>query len=182
MFDGPQFVFNMGGGPGVRIHQFGGNGPRRRPREANRPDDRTPQSGMTALTQLLPLLLLFILPLLSSLFSSSTPSGPNMRFDNPSPPYTLHRTTPRLKVNYFVNPREVEEYSTRKFHQLDQKAEADFLSGLQYECHNEIDLRDHMIQDAQGWFFPDEEKLRAAHNLELKSCNRLSQLQGRRNY
>ena len=36
MFDGgPQFVFNMGGGPGFRVHQFGGDRPRRRPREAN---------------------------------------------------------------------------------------------------------------------------------------------------
>jgi len=179
LFDGPQFVFNLGGGPGIRVHQFGGNGPRRRPREANRSDDRSPPSGMSALTQLLPLLLLFILPLLSSLFSSSTPAGPGMRFDSPIPPYTLHRTTPKLKVNYFVNPREVEDYSSRKFTQLDSRAEVDYVSKLRFECQNEVNVQERMLQDAQGWFFPDEEKIKAARSMELRSCRKLNDLHSR---
>lgn len=61
---GPQFVFNMGGGPGFRVHQFGGPRPRRRPREASAQAEAAP-SGWATFQSLLPLILLFVLPLLS---------------------------------------------------------------------------------------------------------------------
>lgn len=177
MFDGgPSFVFNMGGGPGFRVHQFGGPRPRRRPREATNQADAAPPSGFSSLSQFLPLLLLFLFPLISSLFSSSTPSGPSFRFDSPAPPHTLHRTTPKLKLNYYLNPIEVEDYSTRKLRQLDQKVEVDYVSKLRYECESEIRARDRMIQDAQGWFFPDVEKMKEARKLELRSCKKLESL------
>ncbi|PGH03800.1 hypothetical protein AJ79_07276 [Helicocarpus griseus UAMH5409] len=178
MFDtGPQFVFNMGGGPGIRVHQFGGTRPRRRPREANRPSDvETPPPGMATLAQFLPLLLIFILPLLTSLFSGSTSTGPSLRFDNPVPPHTMHRTTPKLKLDYYINPAEVEDFSARKFYQLDQKVEVDYVSKLRYDCESEVQARERMIQDAQGWFFPDVEKLKEARSLELRSCKKLHSL------
>lgn len=177
MFDaGPQFVFNMGGGPGFRVHQFGGQRARRRPRDANGQSE-APQSGLSALTSLLPLILLFVFPLISSLFSgSSTPSGPSVRFDSPVPPHTLHRVTPKLKVDYYVNPREVEDFSSRKFYQLDQRAEVDYVSKVRYECELEVNERDRQIQDAQGWFFPDVEKMKAARAMPLDSCRRLDTL------
>jgi hypothetical protein len=177
---GPQFVFNMGGGPGLRVHQFGGPRPRRRPREANGQSEPAP-SGWASLQQLLPILLLFILPLLSSLFSSttSTSSGPYFRFETPVPPYTMQRTTPRLKINYFVNPVDVEDFSTRKFNQLDQRAEVDYVTRLRYDCDSEAQIRDRMVQEAQGWFFPDAEKLKEARSMELKSCRRLNALNGK---
>ncbi|GAB1217655.1 hypothetical protein ATERTT37_006895 [Aspergillus terreus] len=178
-FGGPQFVFNMGGGPGFRVHQFGGPRPRRRPREAHPGSDETP-SPWDTLRQLLPLFLLFVLPLLSSLFSgSSTPSGPSYRFDAAVPPHTMQRTTPKLKVDYFLNPVDVEDYSQRKFSQLDRKVEVDYVTTLRYACENEVQVRDRMIQDAQGWFFPDVEKMKAARSMELKSCQRLESLKGR---
>jgi hypothetical protein len=91
---GQQFVFNMGGGPGFRVHQFGGQRPRRRPREANGQEEPAP-SGWNSIQQLLPLILLVVIPLLSSLFSgsSSTASGPTFRFDAAVPPHTMQRTT-----------------------------------------------------------------------------------------
>ncbi|EFW20030.1 hypothetical protein D8B26_003500 [Coccidioides posadasii str. Silveira] len=177
IFDaGPSFVFNMGGGPGIRVHQFGGPRPRRRPREANQQSETASAGGLSSLSQFLPLLILFLFPLLSSLFSSSTPSGPSFRFDSASPPHTLHRTTPKLKLNYFLNPTEVEDYSARKLRQLDQKVEVDYVSNLRYECENEVRIRDRMIQDAQGWFFPDVEKMKEARKLELRSCKKLESL------
>ena len=173
---GPQFVFNMGGGPGVRVHQFGGPRPRRRPREANEPE--AVPSAWAMFQQLLPLILLFVLPLLSSLFSSSssTPSGPSYRFDAAVPPHTMHRMTPKLNIDYFVNPGDVNDYNARKFRQLDQRVEVDYVTKLRYECQNEVNVRERMIQDAQGWFFPDVEKMKAARSLELKSCQRLDSL------
>lgn len=171
----PQFVFNLGGGPGFRVHQFGGGRPRRRPREANGDPNQAPQSAGSVLSNLLPLLILFVLPLLSSIFSSSTPAGPSFRFDTPEPPYTMQRTTPRLMVDYYLNPAEVEDYSNRKLKDLDKRAESSYVTNLQYECQREIQTRNRMIDDAQGWFLPDAEKMRAARNFDMRSCRKLDE-------
>lgn len=175
MFDaGPQFVFNMGGGPGIRVHQFGG--PRVRRRTQQQTSQAEAQTPGFSISQFLPLLFLFILPLLSSLFSASTPSGPSVRFDTPSPPFTEQRTTPKLGLNYFLNPKEVEDYSPRKLRQLDQKIEVDYVSNLRYECQTEIQARERKIQDAQGWFFRDVDKMKEARAMELGSCKKLESL------
>ena len=55
-------------------------------------------------------------------------------------PHTLHRTTPKLNIDYFVNPRDVDDYSARKFRQLDQRVEVDYVTKLRYECDSEIHL------------------------------------------
>lgn len=177
---GPQFVFNMGGGPGFRVHQFGGARPRRRPREANPASEEMP-SPWDTFRQLLPLILLFVLPLLSSLFSgsSTTPAGPSYRFDAAVPPHTMQRTTPKLKIDYFLIPGDVDDFSQRKFSQLDRKVEVEYVTKLRYACENEVQTRERMIQDAQGWFFPDVEKMKAARSMDLKSCQRLESLKGR---
>lgn len=176
MFDaGPQFVFNLGGGPGVRVHQFGGGRPRRRPREANGNSDEPPRSAMSALSNLLPLLVLFVLPLLSSLFSSATPAGPDIRFDSPEPPLTLHRTTTRLKVDYYVNPKEIVDYSGRKMKDLDRRAESNYVARLQYDCQVEMRTRNRMMEDAQGWFSEDVDKMREARNYDMRNCRRLDE-------
>ena len=179
MFDsGPQFVFNLGGGPGFRVHQFGGGRPRRRPQNANGTSDEPPQTAMSALSNLLPLLILFILPLLSSIFSSSTttPSGPKFRFDAPVPPQTMHRTTSRLNIDYYINPNDVIDYSQRDFKKLDRTAETNLVQKLQYDCEVEVQGRNRMMQEAQGWFFQDVDKMRNARNLEMRSCRRLDEL------
>lgn len=177
MFDnGPQYVFNLGGGPGFRVHQFGGGRPRRRPREANGTTDEPPQTTTSALSNLLPLLILFILPLLSSIFSTTTPAGPSFLFDSPKDPYTMHRRTSRLKINYYINPKDVVDYSGRKMSELDRLAENKYVSDLQYECQAEQRQRNRLIDEAQGWFFQDEDKIRKARNLDMRSCRRLQEV------
>ncbi|KAL3481638.1 hypothetical protein BJX99DRAFT_150373 [Aspergillus californicus] len=179
-FGGPQFVFNMGGGPGFRVHQFGGAQPRRRPRQADGQSE-APPSLRTTLQQFLPLILLFLLPLLSSLFSSATPSGPSFRYE-PITPHTMQRTTPEIKIDYFLNPRDVTDFSSREFRNLDKRVEVDYVQKLRYECETEIRAQDRMLQEANGWFFPDVEKMKAARNLELKGCRRLESLNVKRRY
>ena len=166
----------MGGGPGFRVHQFGGGRPRRRPANANDGRDNRPQGAWAALSNLLPLLILFVLPLLSSLFSS-LPTGPSIHFQE-NPPYTENRMTPNLKVKYWVDPNEVQEYSTRKLRDLDSKAEQQYITNLQYECQIETRTRNRMVEDAQGWFFPDERKMREARSYDMKACKRLDILHG----
>lgn len=172
-FGGPQFVFNMGGGPGFTVHRMGGGAPRRRPRGANEPEP----SGVSALTQLLPLLLLFILPLLSSFFSGgSSSSGPQVRFDTASPPHTMHRITPRYRIDYFINPKEVEGWKARQFNALDKQAEVDYVTTLQYQCENEVHRKRQEINDATGFFFTDEDRVRRARNMPMPGCRRLDDL------
>jgi hypothetical protein len=88
----------------------------------------------------------------------------------------MGRTTPRLNLNYFVNPLEVEDFSARKFRQLDQRVELDHIAKVQYDCESEVQMRERKIQDAQGWFFPDIEKMKEARAMELKNCRRLEHL------
>ena len=177
MFDagGPQFVFNLGGGPGFRVHQFGGNRPRRRPREANGTGEEQPRSTLGALSNLLPLLILFVLPILSSLFSGAIPSGPNINFQ-PGPPNTMHRTSQRLKIDYYLDPKDVVDYSGRKMNDLDRKAENQYVTQLQYECQVEQRTRNAMREQAQGWFFQDADKMREANNFDMRNCRHLDRL------
>lgn len=177
MFDGggSQFVFNLGGGPGFRVHQFGGGRPRRRPREANNNSEERPATAMSALSNLLPLLILFVLPLLSSIFSSTTSSGPSIRFDAPKEPYTMRRVMPQLRLDYYINPADVVDYTGRKMNELDRKAENKYIADLQYECQAEHRHKGRMFEEAQGWFFQDPHKMQAAREYDMRNCRRLEE-------
>jgi DnaJ family protein B protein 12 len=176
MFDtGPQFVFNLGGGPGIRVHQFGGARPRRRPQEAG--GQEAPANLRSTIASLLPLFILFIIPLLSSIFPSttSTPAGPQMRF-NPDPPYTTHRMTQRLKVDYYVNPADIVDYTTYKLKKLDDRAEVAYVQQLRFHCEEELQERQKIVEEATGWFFQDEAKLERARSMDLKNCRQLNDM------
>ena len=168
----------MGGGPGFTVHRMGGNRPRARPRDGQ----ETAQPGLGALAQLLPLLLLFVLPLLSSFFTGSGSSGPNVRYDSPVPPHTMHRVTPRYKIDYFLNPAQVDGYTSRQFSSLDQQAEVDYVSTLRYQCENEVQRQRHEVNEATGLFFSDERRLQRAREMPLAGCRRLDELKLGRQY
>ncbi|KAF2719537.1 DUF1977-domain-containing protein [Polychaeton citri CBS 116435] len=170
---GGPFVFNMGGGgPGIRVHQFGGGVPRRRPHNHA---DAQPTSPLQALQGLLPLLLLFILPVLSSLFSGggSTPSGPQVRFDAPMSPQTQSHTSSRLGVQYFVNPADVVGYNEQKWKTLDRQAEQKKVAHVSAECEWEQAQRQRMYDQAQGFFFTDQQLLEKAKAYPMKQCELL---------
>ncbi|GAB7348146.1 hypothetical protein MBLNU459_g6162t1 [Dothideomycetes sp. NU459] len=174
LFDGPGFVFNMGG-PGVRVHQFGGNRPQRRPHNHA---DQPPQTAASAFQSLLPLLILFILPLLSSFFSGSgtAAAGPSMRFDAAVPPHTHHHVSTRLKLPYWVDPRDVADYTARKWRDLDKTAETKYVGALSVECEHEQNRRNRIINDATGFFWTDQVRLDEARTMDMKSCRRLNEL------
>lgn len=177
--NGPEFVFNFGGGPGFRVHQFGGNRPRRRPGDTSHTHEQP--SATSVLSSLLPLLLLFIFPLLSSLFGnfSSTPSYPSFRTDRAASPFTMQHTTYNLKIPYWVNPNDVSQYSNRDWRNLDRIAESRYVGNLNVMCENEQLQRQQLVNEAQGWFWTDEEKLEQARRMNMPSCTRLSELQSR---
>ncbi|KAF1849594.1 DUF1977-domain-containing protein [Cucurbitaria berberidis CBS 394.84] len=174
---GPGFVFNLGGGPGVRVHQFGGGRPRRRPGTAQPAGSETEQSASSAFTSLLPLLFLFVLPLLSSLFSgSSTAAGPSVVLEHARPPNTLQRTSSRLKVHYFVDPKDVHDYNPKKWRKLDEQAEYQYVHNTKVRCQTERYQQRRAMEDAQGWFFVDEDAMERARKMDLKNCHTLRKL------
>lgn len=175
---GPQFVFNFGGGPGIRVHQFGGARPRRRPREAQGPQAEQ-GFNLQTLLGLLPVLIFFIVPLLTSIFSgesSSASATPRMVYDNPLHPYTEGRATPNLKVNYFVNPADIQSYTKSKLSQMDRTAEVNLVRHLRNECDNEMMYKQRLRDAAQGWFYQDPDKMATAHAYKMPSCERLQTL------
>jgi DnaJ family protein B protein 12 len=177
MDTGPGFVFNLGGGPGIRVHQFGGGAPRRRPGTAQPPGNEPQPSLSSTLSNLLPLLFLFVLPLLSSLFGgSSTAAGPSLVFEQPKPPYTKERISSRLKVHYYVDPREVHEYSLKQWRKLDQDAENTYVTGIHARCQKEQFEQRKMMEDAQGWFYVDQEAMDRARHMDMKNCKKLNKM------
>jgi DnaJ family protein B protein 12 len=161
------------GGPGIRVHTFGGGRPRRpQARQA-----QEPAGNNSVFYQLLPVLMLLaitIIPTLFSGFSLPTPP-PSFVFETPKPPYTLQRLTPQHSIPYFVNPSDVSSLSNSKLRQLDQKAEITFVRGLRDQCQFEYDTRQQKLADAQGWFgqIADKEAWEAARTMRLGSCDRL---------
>jgi DnaJ family protein B protein 12 len=129
------------------------------------------------LMSLLPLLLLFVLPALNALFSgSSTPSGPQVRFDTPASPYTKSHTSNTLGVKYYVNPSEVSEYSSRQWTQLDRVAEQRYMHHLNVQCEAETQRRAMLVQEASGWFFQDTDKMDRARKMPMARCTELNKL------
>lgn len=179
-FGGPGFVFNMGGGPGIRIHQFGGDRPRRRPPGAAQGQDQFPTGPMETLRSLLPLLLLFILPLLSSLFSGSGgSSGPSIYMGQQAKsPYTLQHHSARLSVPYWVNPADVTDFSAKRWKDLDKVAEGRYVGQLSAECEWEHNKQQQMANEAQGFFFTDQVRLQQARDMPKPACDKLRRIPG----
>ena len=99
-----------------------------------------------------------------------------MRFDGPVAPHTLHRLTTRLKVDYYLNPVEVEQYTPHKFSQLDKKAEVNYVQQLKIGCEQELDARQRLVNEAQGWFIQDTAKMDRARNMEMRNCKMLDEI------
>jgi DnaJ family protein B protein 12 len=167
---GAQYVFNLGGGPGFRVHQFGGERPRRRPHTAD--GNEPPQSAGSIFKSLLTVFVMLMVALMSLFPLDSTPSGPAFSWSSASP-YTQKHTTAKHKINYYLNPKDVSDYSPKMMREVGRVVETSYISRLQGECALQKHEQNKMFQDAQGWFYPDAEKIRLARSLELASCDKL---------
>ena len=99
-----------------------------------------------------------------------------MRFDGPVAPHTMHRLTTRLKVDYYLNPLDVDGYTAHKYSQLDKTAEVKFVQQLRLGCEQELEQQQRLVNEAQGWFVQDVEKMNRARNLEMRSCKKLDSM------
>ncbi|KAL5462380.1 hypothetical protein PMIN06_001744 [Paraphaeosphaeria minitans] len=179
IFDtGPGFVFNLGGGgPGIRVHQFGGGQPRRRPNTARGAGTEPAPSLGSTLSSLLPLLFLFILPLLSSIFGGdSTSKGPSVVFDGPRGAQTHSLTSYNLQVPYWVNKRDIQGLSDKELKNVHKHAEQKFIQITNAKCDTEKYKRSQAEQDAFGWFGPDQDKLKKARSMPMPNCKRMREM------
>ncbi|KAK6358856.1 hypothetical protein TWF696_000036 [Orbilia brochopaga] len=185
-FGGAGTFFDLGGGgPGIRIHRFGGPTPRRRPNPNAQEGEADGENSIgSTIIRLLPLILIFVFSLLSSMLSGfggvpgeTAPSynGPPIKFA-PRMPYTEKRLTPTHKIPFYVNPVDIANYPQTKLNRMDRFAETQYIRGLQAECEREYNKKQERIQESQGWFFVDQKKLQDAVNTPLASCHRLKEL------
>ncbi|VBB77263.1 Putative protein of unknown function [Podospora comata] len=178
--DGGQFFFNLGGmgGPGIRVHQFGGGRPRARPR--NPGQEEPPASMLGTILGLLPIIILFIFPIISSIFSGlttiTTPATPSMVFDQPYASYTVERMMPNYKTKYYLNKADIKSYTPAKFNWLDRQAEVVFVQQLRIECEKEMQRKQELKDQATGWFSYNKDKMELANNFPMPQCRRLNSL------
>lgn len=161
---------------------MGGAGPRRRPREAA-PGPQRETTGWDTLVSLLPIIFLFLFPLLTSIFSSGDAghsAAPKMKFETGEPPFTLHRRTPKYNVDYYIDPQDVPGWTDHMFKQLDTQAEVKFTNELRFRCETELQTRENLFSQAQGWVYQDPDKMRVAKAFETHSCKRLQKMGLRR--
>ena len=94
----------------------------------------------------------------------------------------MHRVTPQHKIDYFVNPAEVDGWKSSKLRELDKRAEVEYVNIMQYQCADETVRKRNDIQDAQGFFFTDEARLKRARERKMPACDRLDELRVARRY
>jgi DnaJ homolog subfamily B member 12 len=100
-----------------------------------------------------------------------------MMFDGPKPPYTQSRISHRLKIPYYVNPAEVEDYGNKKFRKLDEMAENRYIHQVNVRCEYEHQQQARLEQEARGWgFLIDQIKLEQARQMDMPNCRRLNEL------
>lgn len=182
-FGGSSFVFSGPGG--VRVHQFGGNRPRRRPPGTGGGQQEDAPSTGSALLNLLPIIILFVvMPLLSSIFSGGSDGStwgtssfrpPPISIDKPNNPKHLDtvRVSKSLKVEYFHNPKDTEKFDPHKWAQLDKIAEGTLLRTLDAQCLGERHEQQRLFTESQGWFSIDREKEEMARTMPKPACERL---------
>ncbi|KAA8619817.1 repeatdomain containing protein [Pyrenophora tritici-repentis] len=88
----------------------------------------------------------------------------------------MKRVSSRIKIDYFVDPKDVQDYTPKKWRKLDEAAENQYVSITNTRCQTEKFKQRKAMEDAQGWFSVDTEAMNKARNMELKNCNKLRKL------
>lgn len=178
-------TFSFGSGNGFTFHLFGGgqdfpffqaNTPHQRQRRQpgtrqgsaqQRQTEETPTTSL--LIQLLPLLLFFIIPLITSLFGDSEPA---YSF-SPTKDLSQIQHSPNYAIPYYVAPitDDSEKLSKREQNKMGEQVEQVYIQDKRSKCSRQRLRRSELIEEAQGWFFTDEEKLKRAKNYPMPDCH-----------
>ena len=158
----------------MSVHQRGRGRPQRESHDyANQPQ----QPQRTALRPLLILLLLIAVPLLLWFFSGSATTYPSVSFENASfenaKPYTQKHVSTKLKVDYYVNPKDTADYTPRNWRDLSGHVENSYVQKLGTQCEWERTLKQRAYQEAQGFWSRDPVKWQAAEDMAMPACQKL---------
>ena len=89
-------------------------------------------------------------------------------------------------VNYYVAPSVCTEYGSnprdKRWKALDKQVESSYVHTLDVRCNTEQYAQNKKMQDAQGWFFVDEEAMAQARNMPMPNCDLLAKHGLRRRY
>lgn len=180
---GPTFSF---GNNGFAFQSFGGgehpffaSNTRARQQQQQRQRRQQQQTEepayITTIKQFLPIILFILVPLFSALFSES--SVPDYSF-NPTPAYNTERLTPTYKIPFYVAKdfTEKKKLTGRQLKNFDYKVENIYVQDKRSKCSKEQIRKNELMEDAQGWFSIDYEKLRKADAMPMPNCQALRQL------
>lgn len=178
---GPTFAF---GNNGFTFHSFGGDGfdpftgrfaqqqQRQRQRAQARQQDVEPSLWDTV-KQLAPILVILLATLISSFFSGE--STPEYLFTK-TPKYSVRRKTPQFKIPFYVGDKFAEEKSALKLRNFDAKVESLYVQDKRARCSREQVRKNDLMEEAQGWFYTDQRKLREAEEMPMPNCQVLRDL------
>jgi len=148
---------------------------RRQQQQHQRQQQPTPPEDLfQTIKQLLPLFAVLIIPIISNLFAETSPNIPFQL--EKSGQFTQQRISHRFKIPYFIKPKSSTVLTEKVARKLDKEAESYYTGFLKNKCNREQNYKDEKINDAYGWFFHDEEKLREANSIRLPSCEKLMNL------
>ncbi|KAG8744993.1 hypothetical protein FRC10_009101 [Ceratobasidium sp. 414] len=184
------------GGPGIRMRRF----PQRPPnQDQTRRQGPELADGRSLLVQLLPLIALLAISLFSTLLSivtDSSPSTPGFRYGQ-TRTFNVGRTTSRLDVPYFVSQsewaqhpvgkaaehiktvgKEQSQKETAQLRSFERVVERQYEEHLYNLCQNEAELKEHRIQQHQGFlgFGADWDKIRGIQAEPMPNCEKLKTL------
>jgi DnaJ family protein B protein 12 len=81
-----------------------------------------------------------------------------------------------MKLDYYLNPTEIDGWTPSQLSRLDSKAEINYVQELNIQCQSEQNQKQDLVNQAQGWFYQDAEKMHQARTMEMKACRRLDAL------
>lgn len=177
---GPAFTF---GGNGFTFQSFGGGEhpyarQRYQPRSQTRPQQLRQEetSIFDMFKQFLPILLFLLVPLLSSLFSESS-SVPDYSF-NRDRTFNMERKTPKYNIPFYVSEKYIskKQLTKKQLRNFDYKVENVYVQDRRSKCSREQILKNEMMEDAQGWFSTDYDKLKQAENMPMPNCQELRKM------
>lgn len=172
----PGATFSFGGN-GFNFLQFGEGNPfaqfqqqRRAPPRKNRAQEQEAEAN--TLKQLAPLLIFLLITLLATLFSNDSEEYSM----SPTHKFSVKRETPKYHIPFYVQPKYTADKETPKLRKLDRKIETEIIEDKKTMCNREHLRRNQMMEDAQGWFFTDEEMLKRAKEMAMPNCSELKGL------
>lgn len=90
----------------------------------------------------------------------------------------MHKSQGAFGVNYYVSNSVCQEYGSnprdKRWKALDKQVENSYVHTLDVRCNNEQYAQSKKMQDAQGWFFIDEEAMQQARQMPMPNCDLLA--------